>query len=642
MVAPLARTSIGIIALCGALVLGGLVQGQFVFAAEPRKSVSDAQSAVKQVTWPLKAIDVDSHVYRLGDSPTTNVWAFVFLSPRCERSGDFITVLNRLYSAHSDSHIELFAVISDSQVDHSEARAWRDREKVRMTVLFDGGGILASELGATHTPQAVVVDAAGKVMYSGKIDDRPDRPGDKRARPKHMHLAAALQALSMQRAPTVRRTDPVGRLIKRQSQADFRKDVNWSRHIAPLMSMHCGECHHVGGMAPFPLTTFAEVRPHAHAIVSLLKSRTMPPWKPLHGFGEFQNVRRLAPSEIELFSAWVENKMPLGDVNELFEPVDYGDGWFLGEPDLVLYPPEPLDVVASSEPTLRSFAFPTHWEDERLVTAIEFRSARLSQVEQATVVVDLSRTAQSNDQADPLPGFDPRTNPTFDPISRLGGWAPMTVPSRLPVGTGRPLPQYSDVVLQIQYRASGKDLVDLPRLGIYLAEETARRPVGEIAVADVKLKIPPGAARHRHRARYNLPTTTTVLGITPHLRELAREVTVVAYLPDGSMERLLRIEQWDPKWHDHYQLRRPLRLPSGSHIEMEAVFDNSARNPRVSEKGPVLTKWGDGPGTEKAICFLQVSADNPTEFADLINGNQQYIANQFSPTVARPTGPVLR
>jgi len=135
------------------------------------------------VTWPLRAVDVEGRVQALGDNPVPAAWTFLFLSPRCERSESLRPSLERLIAAYNDRQVAFFVVIADPEISRAEARAWADRVRLRAPVLFDGGGALAAELGASHTPQAVVIDSEGQRLYSGKVDDRHDRP-ENRGRPR--------------------------------------------------------------------------------------------------------------------------------------------------------------------------------------------------------------------------------------------------------------------------------------------------------------------------------------------------------------------------------------------------------------------------------------------------------------------------
>src|SRR4026207_865567 len=76
--------------------------------------------------------------------------------------------------------------------------------------------------------------------------------------------------------------------------------VTFTQHIAPIVFANCSSCHRADGSAPFSLTTYAEVKAHAPQIVDVTKRRSMPPWKPEPGVGDFVGVRRLSDEQITL------------------------------------------------------------------------------------------------------------------------------------------------------------------------------------------------------------------------------------------------------------------------------------------------------------------------------------------------------
>src|SRR5579864_3625314 len=112
--------------------------------------------------------------------------------------------------------------------------------------------------------------------------------------------------------------------------------VTFSRDIAPILYEHCAECHQPDGSAPFSVLTFVEVRPRARAIAAAVQRRTMPPWKPEPGHGDFAGSRRLAQNQIDAIVRWADAGAPLGDPAVLPAPPKLDGGWRLGTPDLVV------------------------------------------------------------------------------------------------------------------------------------------------------------------------------------------------------------------------------------------------------------------------------------------------------------------
>src|ERR1700726_2038104 len=69
--------------------------------------------------------------------------------------------------------------------------------------------------------------------------------------------------------------------------------VTFAEDIAPIIFEHCAVCHRTGGSAPFSLLTYEETRPWARQIAAVTQRRSMPPWAPEPGYGDFAGVRRL-------------------------------------------------------------------------------------------------------------------------------------------------------------------------------------------------------------------------------------------------------------------------------------------------------------------------------------------------------------
>jgi hypothetical protein len=127
-------------------------------------------------------------------------------------------------------------------------------------------------------------------------------------------------------------------------------------------------------------------------------------------------------------------------------------------------------------------------------------------------------------------------------------------------------------------------------------------------VAQPILNIPAGEPRVEVSAESEpIPVDVHVLGITPHMHNLGREFKVVAVDPTGKKTApLIWIKDWDFNWQGAYQFARPLRLPKGSKIRLQAVYDNSANNPKNPNSPPKDVTWGEQTSDEMCLCSVQV------------------------------------
>lgn len=99
-------------------------------------------------------------------------------------------------------------------VDGAGAKAQLARDKAAPTAyLLDADGTIGTAYGARTTPHIFVIDPAGKLAYTGAINDRPTaEQGDARAGTNH--ATAAVAAVQAGKVPDPAQTKPYGCSVK--------------------------------------------------------------------------------------------------------------------------------------------------------------------------------------------------------------------------------------------------------------------------------------------------------------------------------------------------------------------------------------------------------------------------------------------
>lgn len=567
---------------------------------------------------------LEGDIVHLTLKPDERALVFVFLGVECPISNALIPEMNAIAEQYAPRGVRLFGVISDHYVTRQQAAAHRDAYDVQFPVIIDASGLLCQQLRATHTPQAVVVGDAGRIVYSGLLNDRFVDLAAQKSNATRSYLREALQALERDAAVTVPHTVPVGCPIESFESQVPRTELTFTHHVAPIIHAHCTECHREGESAPFVLKTYDDVRQHATQIGVVIERDLMPPWRPVADFGHFLNERRLTETEKQILRNWIAGGMPSGDLESCPPAPQFPSDWHLGQPDLILEMPVEYQIPATGPDIYRHFIIPSGLTRNRLVAAMEFRPGNATVVHHAIVYCDTHGAARALDEADPGPGYSHFGSPGFTPDGSLGGWGPGGTPRRLPRGCGRVMWKDADVVLQIHYHPTGKPERDRSRIGLHFAEDAAQKLVAEISVANVDLHIPAGAANHWHYASYTLPVDTWLLDASPHMHVLGREMKVEATTPDGQVVPLIWIDDWSFYWQDHYVYREPIALPAGTRIDVAACFDNSTANPLNPHAPPVDVHWGDNSTDEMAICYFQVTTRTMPDFLALVDHSQRY------------------
>ncbi|MDX1565897.1 MAG: hypothetical protein R3236_10850, partial [Phycisphaeraceae bacterium] len=183
------------------------------------------------------------------------------------------------------------------------------------------------------------------------------------------------------------------------------EEVTFSAHIAPIVYNNCTECHRPGEGAPFSLTSYKQVRKKAKTINLVVKDRYMPPWHPVPGWGRFRDDRRLADRDLKLIDRWVRTGMKRGDPAQEPKLPRFPEGWFLGQPDMVVKTREPYVVRAGGPDIYRNFVIPLNLKEDKWVTAVEIRPGARSVVHHCLFFLDSTGHARKLDRRDRTSGF---------------------------------------------------------------------------------------------------------------------------------------------------------------------------------------------------------------------------------------------
>ena len=389
----------------------------------------------------------------------------------------------------------------------------------------------------------------------------------------------------------------------------------FSEDVAPILYRNCVTCHRAGEAAPFALITYADAQKHGKQMAKVTKSRYMPPWHAAHGFGEFADERRLTDAEIATIDAWFTGGMPAGDAKKLPALPKFPEGWHLGTPDLVLKMPAAFDVPASGADVYRNFVIATHLTDDRWVRAIEFRPSARKAVHHVLFAYDATGTAAKQDGRDGHPGFGGMGSAGVGGLAGgtgpLGGWAVGATPELLPDGVALALPKGSDIILQMHFHPTGKPETEQSTIGVYFADRAPERRLWSVQLPALfgfgaGIDIPPGRDDFTIEDSFTLPVDVRAFSINAHAHYIAKEMKATATLPDGVMQPLLWIPDWDFAWQDRYTYTSPVLLPKGTRIDARLVYDNTDGNPRNPQSPPVRVQWGEQSFDEMGSVILAV------------------------------------
>ena len=572
-------------------------------------------------------LDVDGNIRRLGDENGPGPAVLVFVDKECPVSARYLGELNEFASLAAGQGADFYAVVSSPYRDWGDARAIRDEYDLDFPVLLDPSGDLAERLKPVTLGEAFVIDGRDRMVYRGRIDDRFAGIGQLRRVIRHHDLKDVLATVN-DPGLVPRATAPIGCFFEAWKTVGER-EVTYSRDIQPLLAANCVVCHQDGGVAPFALTSFEQAASRAGMLEYVTGEGLMPPWRPKPHHGRFRDERYLSDVQVALFAAWSDGDAPKGADRDKAPPVKLPDpGWRLGKPDLVLSLLEPFPVPATGEDVYRYFVIPSGLVTDKTVVAIDFRPGDPAVVHHANFFADYSGKGRREDARDPLPGFSVFGTGEFMSYDNteqtgfgIGGWAPGAEPYQLPEDVGLWLPGGADIVVEIHYKLNGRATSDQSSIGLYFDENHRSDYVDGLLIGTQDLEIPAGEAAYTRHVSMDVPVGFRLVDVMPHMHYIGARTRMTVTLPDGRVEPVFGIEDWDIRWQNIYTLREPLHIPAGSRIDAWFVYDNSAENYDNPHDPPKRIRWGWKSEDEMAEVWMGVIPEDPERRLELIEAS---------------------
>ncbi len=166
----------------------------------------------------LGLIDLDGRKVLLSD-PGDAVEVFVVTNHECPIAKAYAPTLVELAAGWADEAVRFVVLHADPDLTPAKARAFHQDYAMPGIVLLDPGHAMIERLGATRTPEAIVV-RRGRVLYRGRIDDLWADFGARAQQASSHDLRNAITAVLAGEPVAVPRTDVVGCLLPKPRRDD--------------------------------------------------------------------------------------------------------------------------------------------------------------------------------------------------------------------------------------------------------------------------------------------------------------------------------------------------------------------------------------------------------------------------------------
>ena len=532
-------------------------------------------------------VDADGRFFQLSRHTNQDAIVIFAYDPASRDARRAVSDLDERAEQFSEQAVEIAVIDVSASTDRAAMREEAEDEDIAFRILMDDTQIVAGELGISRAAEAVIIDPkAREVVYRGALSRRT-ADGSRSERNSGSYVAEALTALL------------AGQEILAESLASRGDEIAYTQidalsyadDIAPILEQRCVTCHQEGGIAPFAMSNHQMVQGWSPMIRETLITKRMPPGQIDNQYVEsFHGVNHITIEETQKLISWIDNGSvnndstdPLADLN--LQPAK----WLNGEPDIVIQIPE-QQIPATGVQDYRNLTLPLDLEEDIWVKAVEFEAG------DPTVLHHIIAFSYGPD------GIN-----QFEILNQgigLGAYAPGNELNLYPEGSGYPLKAGGGLLLQMHYTTSGKETTDASEIGLYLWDEEPERVILGGSAAEMDINIPPFAGDHEMVATKKFRTDSYLTMLGPHMHYRGFDANFKLKYPDGRVEEVLNVPNYQFNWQKTYDFKEPLFLPAGTELVFRGTFDNSDMNPFNPDPSQTLT-WGEQTWQEMFFGFFR-------------------------------------
>ncbi|MFB0933463.1 MAG: redoxin family protein [Pseudomonadales bacterium] len=474
-------------------------------------------------------------------------------------------------------------------------------------VLVDENQLVGESLNVTRTAEVFVIDPKSrKVVYHGPVDDRLTYQND------------ALDAVIAGETVKISQVDAPGCIVNFPERDNKERHTNISYHdtIAPILEERCVECHQIGGIGPWAMTSYDMIKGFSPMIREVIRTDRMPPWHSDPNIGSFLHDRSLTSNEIKTLVHWIEAGSPRGEgYDPLADPRESLPDWPLGVPDLILTVPS-FDVPATGVVDYQRPYVVNPLEEGKWLRASTVKVGSRESVHHVLTgyLKEIPKSGQSNEV---------RWG------ASVGGYAVGAESMIAREGLGTYIPAGGAIGLQMHYTPFGREVTDTTQIGLYFYDKRPPRMLRNSVIMDFSIEIPPEKANHAETAYLEFPKDAELFYAFPHAHYRGQSSTLAIRYPDGREEMILSLPKYDFNWQRAYEFKDPIKVPAGAKLIARYTYDNSTQNAANPDPSKKIV-WGDQSFEEMlytAISYRwsdETSADQKGEYQELLNAGRLF------------------
>ncbi|MET0271636.1 MAG: redoxin family protein [Phenylobacterium sp.] len=604
-----ARISV-LAALAGVALVSGLASDGLVAQADQPETVAPALPATVDNFMLVDQNLVAHELYRLADAKAIVI---VTQANDCPIIRAMAPKLRDLQAAYAGKGVEFLMLNSALQDSREEVLAEAKDYGFEMPIMMDANQLVGESLGVTRTAEVFVIDPkTWKVAYRGPLDDTLNYGGGQKAKADSPWAMNAIDAVIAGRQAMAATMPSKGCLIdfpERAKRAEHAK-ISYAKQVAPIIEKNCIACHQPGGIGPFGMTSYEQVKGFSPMIREVLRTDRMPPYNADPHVGKFSDNKNLTAAETKTLVHWIEAGPPRGaGPDPLAAKIHQAPEWPLGKPDLVLNVPTYNIPAAGVVDYQRPFIVNPLGEG-KWIRASTIKVGQRQGVHHILTgyMTDVPKDGQA---------YESRWG------SSVGGYAVGAESEIAPKNVGTFMPAGGAIGIQAHYTPFGKEAVDKSQIALYFYDKKPELVMHNSVVIDNTIVLPAGDGNHHEVAYLEFPKDALLYSAFPHAHYRGHASDLWIQYPDGSKKLLLSLPRYDFNWQRAYNFAEPVKVPAGSKLIANYIYDNSKRNPANPDPTKQIV-WGDQSWEEMfytAIRYRWVdeTSAKPNNYDELLN-----------------------
>jgi peroxiredoxin len=158
------------------LALSSVLAAPAAFVAPADTPAAKASLAVGAMAPDFTLPDADGKQHTLASLKGKSGTLILFIATKCPVSNAYNARMQKLADDYRAKGVNVVGVNSNVAELAAEVKQHATDNKLNFTILKDAGNVVADRFDAQVTPEAYLLDASGKLVYHGRIDN--SRNGD--------------------------------------------------------------------------------------------------------------------------------------------------------------------------------------------------------------------------------------------------------------------------------------------------------------------------------------------------------------------------------------------------------------------------------------------------------------------------------